>query len=274
MRIIYVAVILTIGLLFSCNNSKSTKKTESNDKGESIKKIEVKIQSYASKVNENSTVEIDWIDVPAGNFVMGSPEDELQREYNEVQRKVSIKAFKISKYEITFDQYDAFCDATGREKPKDEDWGRGKRPVINVGWQDAKDFAEWVGARLPTEAEWEYACRAGTTTRYNVGDSITREQANFMFEVPGEEEKYIGGDATVEVGSYPPNAWGIYDMHGNVFEWCSDEYHGPEGNNCLTYVIRGGGFFSVQETLRSARRIAKTPDFALPPLGIRLVKNK
>lgn len=274
MRIIYVAVFLTIGLLSSCNNSKSNKKTENDDHGETTKKSEVKIQSYASKVKENSSVEIEWVDVPAGNFVMGSPTSEYQRELNEEQKKVTLKAFKISTYEITFTQYDAFCEATGREKPKDEGWGRGKRPVINVGWHDAKDFAQWVGARLPTEAEWEYACRAGTTTRYNVGDSITREQANFMFKIPSEEEKYIGGDATVEVGSYAPNSWGIYDMHGNVFEWCSDEYDGPEGSNCLTYLIRGGGFFSIQETLRSARRIAKTPDFALPPLGIRLVKDE
>ena len=123
---------------------------------------------------------IEFVKIPAGSFLMGSPNDEPQRESGEIQHKVTItKDFYMSKYPITFEQYDKFCEATGRQKPSDYTWGRENRPVIDVSWDDATAFCQWIGCRLPTEAEWEYACKAGTTTPIYTGNNITTNDANY-----------------------------------------------------------------------------------------------
>ncbi len=224
---------------------------------------------HGSDINRSDRPKIEWVDIPAGTFIMGSPSYEVGRYDNEgPQHLVTLSGFKMSKYEITFAQYDAFCDATGREKPIDNyGWGRGNRPVVNVDWNDATAFAEWMGCRLPTEAEWEYACRAGTTSPFNTGWSIN---ANVGF-FPGK---------TKFVGSYPPNAWGLYDMHGNVWEWCSDWEGGysssdqtnPKGPSLGSQrAMRGGCWGLDSEHSRSANRSWNLPSLALPVLGIRLV---
>ena len=122
---------------------------------------------------------IEWASIPTGTFAMGSPSSEENRSSNETQHQVTLSAFNISKYEVTFKQYDAFCEATGRSKPMDRGWGRGNRPVINVSWYDATAFAEWMGCRLPTEAEWEYAASGGTTTPFNTGYDLKTSKANY-----------------------------------------------------------------------------------------------
>jgi formylglycine-generating enzyme required for sulfatase activity len=187
----------------------------------------------------------------------------------------------MSKYEITFEQYDAFCAATGRRKPSDYGWGRGNRPVINVDWNDATAFAEWMGCRLPTEAEWEYACRAGTETPFNVGDCLSTFMANYDGNNPYHScpsGTYL--EMTNEVGSYSPNAWGLYDMHGNVYEWCSDWYGdysssaqtNPEGPSSGSYrVLRGGGWRFHGRYCRSAYRYYGEPSTRYYNLGFRLV---
>jgi formylglycine-generating enzyme required for sulfatase activity len=213
---------------------------------------------------------------------MGSPSYETDRESDEgPQHSVSLSGFKMSKYEVTFAQYDAFCDATGRQKPSDEGWGRGNRPVINVDWNDATAFAEWMGCRLPTEAEWEYACRSGTTSPFNTGSCLSSSQANYDGNYPYStcaKGTYL--QKTMPVGSYAPNAWGLYDMHGNVLEWCSDWYGdyssspqtNPKGpSSGSSRVLRGGSWNYLGRLCRSAYRGYNDPSNRNNFIGFRLV---
>jgi len=225
-----------------------------------------------------------WASIPAGTFTMGSPTSEVNRFDNETQHQVTLSAFKMSKYEVTFEQYDAFCDATSREKPSDEGWGRGKRPVINVSWNDATAFAEWMGCRLPTEAEWEYACRAGTTTPFSTGSNLTTSQANYNGNYPyNNNAKGEYRQKTLPVGSFTANAYGLFDMHGNVWEWCSDWYGdyssgaqtNPKGAASGSFrVCRGGSWDFYAFICRSANRFLSSPDFRYYLIGFRLVSPK
>ncbi|MEA3445959.1 MAG: formylglycine-generating enzyme family protein [Bacteroidota bacterium] len=228
---------------------------------------------------------IEWANIPAGTFTMGSPTSEVDRSNVETQHQVTLSAFKMSKYEVSFEQYDLFCKATGRDKPDDEGWGRGKRPVINVSWYDATAFAEWMGCRLPTEAEWEYACRAGTTTPFNTGNNLTTAQANYNGNYPyNNNAKGEYREKTMPAGSFAANAYGLFDMHGNVWEWCS-EWSGAYSTSAQTNpkgassgsirVRRGGSWFSNAYYCRSALRCDFTPDARSNFfIGFRLVSPK
>ena len=206
---------------------------------------------------------------------MGSPESEPQRDSDESpQRQVTISyRFAAGKYEVTFDEW----DACGREdgcshNPGDRGWGRGRRPVINVSWNDAKQYVEWLARktgrnyRLLTEAEWEYVARAGTTTAFNTGSTISPQQANYDAKVSyAGSPTAVSRDQTVPVGSYSPNAFGLYDVHGNVWEWVEDcknyNYHGARADgsartagDCGWRVLRGGSWFNDPKNARSACR--------------------
>jgi formylglycine-generating enzyme required for sulfatase activity/tetratricopeptide (TPR) repeat protein len=202
-----------------------------------------------------------WI--PAGQFRMGD------------RHEVSVDGFAMSQYEVTFAEYDKFAEATGREKPDDEGWGRGNRPVINVSWHDATAYAEWLSTqtgqkyRLPTEAEWEYAARAGTETKYWWGNEIGSNKANCSNYSCGDSFKY-----TAPVGSFEPNPFGLYDTAGNVWEWtCSEyssSYDGSE-KSCEEHVslavIRGGPW-----DVRVAGRDRYSDDSRYALVGFRLAR--
>lgn len=208
----------------------------------------------------------EMVVIPAGSFRMGCVSGKYCGEDEKPVHEVKIDSFAMSKYEVTFEEYDAFTDATGRERADDEDWGRGRRPVINVSWRDAVAYTHWLSDqtgetyRLPSEAEWEYAARAGTETMYSWGDNIGYNRANC--EVCGsrwDDEK------TALVGSFEANRWGLYDMHGNVWEWVRDcwneNYEGAptDGSawmfgDCNRHVFRGGSWYDKPRGLRSASR--------------------
>ena len=160
-----------------------------------------------------------WL--PGGEFMMG--QDDSPYEDEKPAHPVRVDAVSIGQYPVTFAEYDRFCSATQRKPPTDQGWGRGVRPAINVSWQDAMDYCAWLGQqtgehyRLATEAEWEYACRSGSTTRYCYGD----EESGL-----GDYAWYSknANSQTHPVGQKKPNAWQLYDLHGNVWEWCADWY--------------------------------------------------
>ena len=208
--------------------------------------------------------------MPAGEFMMGSPD--LDRELGEgPQRRVSIPAFAVSVHEVTFAEWDACVQAggCGGYRPDDEGWGRGDHPVVNVSWDDALLYVDWLSRssgwpyRLLSESEWEYAARAGTRTPFHTGRTITLQQANFAGK--------SGPGMSVPVGSFSSNDFGLYDMHGNVSELvqdCYDDRPAPsdgksrstprggcwDGSGYSRRVIRGGSWSNSPEGLRSASR--------------------
>ena len=226
---------------------------------------------------------IEWVDIPSGTFIMGSPKKEFQRGDDENQHQVTLNAFKMSKYEVTFDQYDSFCEATGISKPDDKGWGRGKRPVTNVSWEDAVAFAEWLGCRLPSEAEWEYACRGGTLTSFTCGEELDISQFNFYPTNGFADTTGVYRKMTVLVGSFNSNHFGLFDMHGNVAEWCNDWYGpysteqsiNPKGPiSGKERVFRGGSWAVAKDLCRSASRASAWPSYKVSHIGFRVVKSE
>lgn len=162
---------------------------------------------------------------------MGSPADEKDRFSSEHLHDVTVAAFEMLKTPVTFDMFDAYCIQEALVKPSDESWGRGSRPAIHVSYWDAIQYSAWLQKqtgwviRLPTEAEWEYACRAGTKTPFWTGDTISPEQANYNCHYGyGNGPKAEPLQKTTPVDRYPSNPWGLHDMHGNVWEWCASLY--------------------------------------------------
>jgi len=204
--------------------------------------------------------------------MMGSPVSEKGRKDNETQHEVTLtKPFYMGKYEVTQEQWQAVMgNNPSRTKGA-------KLPVIDVSWDDCRDFIKKLNAktnggyRFPTEAEWEYTCRAGTSTAYSYGDSLTKSDAN-----------YGPGGKSVLVGSYKPNAFGLFDMHGNVWEWCEDwgeNYPvgtGTDPKGAATgnsRVLRGGSFLYDALRARSSDRVVNSPPFPDDNRGFRLAKT-
>jgi formylglycine-generating enzyme required for sulfatase activity len=237
----------------------------------------------------------EMVVIPAGRFLMGSPPAEEGRDDDEgPQHFVTItKPFALGRYPVTFAEYDEFAATTMREPPSDDGWGRGRRPAIMVSWDDAQAYVAWLSGqtgetyRLPSEAEWEYACRAGTTTPFHVGATISTERANYngthMTYGSGEQGIYRG--QTLPVGAFPANAFGLCDMHGTVWEWCADGWHenyvgAPadgsawlEGGKQDKRVARGGSWFEWPGALRSADRMEGEPGGRYVDNGFRVAKT-
>ncbi|MCP5141872.1 MAG: SUMF1/EgtB/PvdO family nonheme iron enzyme [Chromatiales bacterium] len=234
----------------------------------------------------------ETVAIPAGSFRMGCVSGKDCSSYEKPVHTVNVPAFEMTRTEITFEQWDA-CVALGgcRHNPDDKGWGRGDRPVINVSWDDVQDYIRWLNAltgggwRLPSEAEWEYAARAGTSTRFHTGDCLTTEQANYdghglVKGCPKGEYR----EKTLPVGSLAKNAFGLYDMHGNVWEWTrdcwNDSYSGAPTNgaawnsgDCSQRVLRGGSWSDGASGARAAIRGGLTRDYRGSFLGFRLAQD-
>lgn len=223
--------------------------------------------------------------IPAGSFMMGADEGEVgasktERPKHEV---VIAQPFEIGKYPVTFDEYEAFCDATGHDRTTDSGWGVGRRPVIYVNWHDAVAYIAWLNAwtgerfRLPSEAEWEYVCRAGTTTRFFCGDDSACLADHAWSDANSQNQSH-------PVGEKQANAFGVYDMHGLVWEWCEDawtaNYEGApsDGTPWLAgdpslRVLRGGSWYNAYQLLGSADRHWNDITLRDPRNGFRLAKS-
>ncbi len=254
-----------------------------------------------------NSIGMKFAHIPAGTFTMGSSRREAERDGKEERHPVTItQPFYIGAYEVTQAQYTAVMegvqDASNRSTFRGAD-----RPVENVEWKRAKQFCERLTARadevaagrkyrLPTEAEWEYACRSGTSTAFHFGDSLSADEANFNGSYPAGAAAagpYLR--CTQEVGSYQPNAFGLFDMHGNVAEWCADWYDpdyyqdspeedplGPpfgvvatgftnNGNENFFVVVRGGCWVDDGRACRSAYRFRAMPNTQYRLIGFRVV---
>lgn len=254
----------------------------------------------------------NFILINGGSFEMGSPESEAWRGSDEVQHTVTVSDFYISRYELTQEEY---TEITGSNP---SNFSGGRLPVENISWLEAVSYCNarseqegrtpvyiidgqtinWDrsanGYRLPTEAEWEYACRGGTSTPFNTETSISADEANYYGHYPYmiEENYFSQGnldthpgeyrETTVEVGSFSPNNYGLYDMHGNVGEWVWDYYDsydtgeqtnpvGPDSGTLRVY--RGGGWNDFAKNMRSAYRATLAPDKGSFNIGVRLVLN-
>jgi formylglycine-generating enzyme required for sulfatase activity len=239
--------------------------------------------------------------LPAGAFVMGSPATELRRGSDEAQHPVTIpRPFAVGRFEVTFAQWDACVAAggcvepeVGPYSPEDRGWGRDNRPVINVSWQDAKRYVRFLNGRvggkayrLLTEAEWEYAARAGTTTAFSTGPTIAPTQAQYEHNQAHAGSPVLAAPPlrTAPVGSFPPNAFKLHDMHGNVWEWVEDCYVADKSaiaregaanttQGCFFRVFRGGSWGNYPYLLRSALRSRYSPTNRYSDLGFRVART-
>jgi formylglycine-generating enzyme required for sulfatase activity len=227
----------------------------------------------------------DMVRIPGGVFLMGS-QSRLRADTDEKPiHTVRIKPFRLSKYEVTYDQYDLFARATRRQLPQDGGYGRGKNPVGNVSWEEAKAFVEWLrqttglGFRLPSEAEWEYVARSGSKDDFPWGDTFNPDYANGP-DTSGKDQ----WSGPSPVGSFSANAFGVHDMIGNVWEWVQDCYRGDyvgapfdgsadDREGCTNRIFRGGSFYSFTKYMRTSYRAADGSTKGNITIGFRLAED-
>jgi sulfatase modifying factor 1 len=282
----------------------------------------VGLMAFNSSLPAAGCIPQDFSKIPGGEFTIGSPESEVGRQKDEIQHRARVSDFYMSKYAVTVAEFRKFIEASNYQtdaekgsgswifygvnvlKKAEVNWRHGvsgslrsqsedNHPVLHVSWNDAVAYCQWISQktgrqfRLPTGAEREYACRAGSQTPFNTGENITTDQANYDGNYPYNHNKkgaYRGN--TVAVDSFAPNTWGLYNMHGNVLEWCSDWYGLNYYADCktagtvinpvgpatgLTHVLRGGSWNDFARRCRSASRDSGTPEFRSNYTGFRLV---
>ncbi|SFV51137.1 serine/threonine kinase [hydrothermal vent metagenome] len=232
-------------------------------------------------------VEPKMVHIRGGSFMMGS--DDGDRNEKPVHEVTIDYDFEIGKYPVTFEEYDYYCQETGEAKSSDNGFGRGKHPAINVSWNDAKNYAKWLSEktgknyRLPTEAEWEFVARAGTTTKWSFGDNENDLKEYALYDINSSFK-------THQVGVKKENQWGVFDMYGNVWEWCEDDYvnsykitpkneiaHKEKSGFLLKVldkkVLRGGSWCNLAYVCCSAYRFSSHPYSRGIDIGFRLLRT-
>jgi sulfatase modifying factor 1 len=256
-----------------------------------VRPVDVTVTSVEPPVAKSQLPE-NFVLIRGGTFTMGSPESDAGRFDNETQHEVKLSDFVMCRYVVTVGEYLDY--ARQKNLSYDAKAEDARLPVVNVSWENAVAYGEWLTKtrgdgtfRLPTEAEWEYACRAGTKTPFNTGENLTTDQANYDGNYPyGKNPKGEYREKTVPVDSFQPNGYGLYNMHGNVWEWCHDWYGSEYYNECLTKgvvenpqgpssgssrVLRGGSWYDSAQRCRSAYRNYDYPGNRYSDVGFRLV---
>lgn len=251
-------------------------------KGYSIEQAGLKVTSLVIGIQK----EPDMVPVTGGTFQQGDTEG-VGESWRRPVHAVTLNSFELGKYEVTFDEYDRFAVATGRRLPEDEGWGRGQRPVIDVSWQEAKAYTDWLSNqtgksyRLPSESEWEYAARSGAQQEAWAGTSQEAQLVQYAVFFDNS------GGHTAEVGNKQPNSFGLYDLSGNVWEWVEDCEHATyegapqngsvwrqeNGGDCLRHVVRGGSWGYNSGSLRVSDRGRGVVDLRNARVGFRLAKD-
>ena len=263
-----------------------------DSKGKEIKREQGEAQYLTEELGNG--VNIEMVAIPGGTFMMGSPEEEFYND-EKPQHQVTVSSFLISKYPVTQEQWRAIASREDLKVERDlntdpSSFKGNNHPVEQVSWYDAVEFCQRLSKatrkeyRLPSEAEWEYACRAGTTTPFHFGETISTNISNYDGNYTyGDGAKGIYREKTTPVGEFPPNAFGLYDMHGNVREWCADNWHDnykgaptdcsswtQDGNNKCS-PLRGGSCYDFPFVCRSAFRLIDGRDYTLDVIGFRIV---
>jgi len=258
----------------------------------SMERRPLQVEGYREDLGEG--VALTMVRIPAGNFLMGSPEDEPERSDDEgPQHEVTLGAFFMAQTPITQAQWRAVAGWQKVErdlKPDPSEFNGANRPVEMVNYFDALEFCRRLSQRtgqrygLPSEAQWEYACRAGSTTAFHFGATLTPELANYKGNsCYGNGPKGTYRKKTTDVASFPANGWGLYDMHGNVWEWCEDHWHGsydfapgddqpwliPAATDYQQRMLRGGSWNYRPAHCRAAYRLS-LPDFRFSDVGFRV----
>jgi sulfatase modifying factor 1 len=267
---ITVNVAIFLSILFAWNLTFAADDNEKTDKKELPKEITGKDG-------------VKMVLIPAGEFQMGDSFNEGWDRERPVHI-VYVDTFYMDIYPVTNERYREFMDATGHNAPtfwNDPDYNRPDHPVVGVSWYDAEAYAKWAGKRLPTEAEWEKSARGDLVNkRYPWGNNLTRDDANYSGKGGKDIWKY-----TSPVGSFPPNGYGLYDMAGNVWEWCADWYDekyysispklNPKGSDSGKYkVLRGGSwYYDGKNGLRITYRFTSLPSLGSTFFGFRCVQS-
>ena len=257
-------------------------------------------EQFCKEIGLTAFLSSNYVLIKEGKFLMGSPKEEEGRTIEETLHFVKLSKFYMCKYAVTTGDFHHFVEKVNyqtnqkyelwKEKQSEVEYNH---PVLYVSWQDAIEYCKWLSKktgkkfRLPTEAEWEYACRAGTSTPFHTGENLTTEQANYNGNYPyAKNKKGVFRQNTVSVNSFEPNIWGLYNMHGNVWEWCMDNYSSSYYEQCKkqdlvenpvgdergnSRVIRGGGWNTHGDICRSAFRNYDSPFFRDNNIGFRLV---